>query len=103
MPPPTLRSPARPARYEIQANRVPHAARRLRIVPRRRMTVLFVTTILPGARTTGSEVCSAAFVDALRARGERVIVLGYHRRGDALLRPGPDDVAPCERRIETRG
>jgi hypothetical protein len=66
------------------------------------MTVLFLTTILPGDRRTGSEVASAAFVEAMRAAGRRVVVLGYRRAGsDPPLHA--DDVAAADRPIETRG
>lgn len=66
------------------------------------MTVLFLTTILPGDRRTGSEVASAAFVEAMRAAGRRVVVLGYRRLGTDPPRHA-DDVAAADRRIETRG
>jgi glycosyl transferase family 1 len=65
------------------------------------MTILFLTTVLPGGRRTGSEVASQAFVDALRAAGHRVVVVGYRRAGG----PAPthaDDIAVGERPIETR-
>jgi glycosyltransferase involved in cell wall biosynthesis len=65
------------------------------------MTVLFVTTIMPGGRRTGSEVASAAFVDAMRAAGHRVVVLGYRRAGTDPPRH-EDDVVAADRRIETR-
>ena len=64
------------------------------------MTVLFATTILPMERRTGSEVASAAFVEALRETGSRVIVLGYRRAGSG--RPaGADEVRVADRHIET--
>jgi len=64
--------------------------------------ILFLTTVLPTERLTGSEVVSDAFVRALRADGHGVTVLGYRRRGCAppLHR---DDVAVADRHIETRG
>ncbi|HEV3228936.1 MAG TPA: glycosyltransferase [Solirubrobacteraceae bacterium] len=64
------------------------------------MTILFLTTVLPGGRRTGGELASQAFIDALRAAGHRVLVLGYRRRGDRLPL-GPDDRVVAERSIET--
>ena len=65
------------------------------------MTVLFLTTILPGGRGSGSEIASAAFIDALRQAGHRVIVLGYARKGTAVS-VGPEQVVVGARHIETR-
>lgn len=64
------------------------------------MRVLFLTTLLPGMRRTGSEVASQAFADALRAAGHDVTLLGYRRAGtDPPLAWG--DVAVSARHIET--
>jgi glycosyltransferase involved in cell wall biosynthesis len=65
------------------------------------MTILFLTTVLPAGRRSGGELASQAFVDALRAAGHRVLVLGYRRRGDQLPL-APDDRAVAERPIETK-
>lgn len=62
--------------------------------------MLFLTTLLPGMRRTGSEVASQAFADALRACGHDVTLLAYRRAGtDPPLSPG--DVAVADRPIET--
>lgn len=65
------------------------------------MTILFLTTVMPGCRSTGSEVASQAFIDALRRAGHRVLVLGYRRPG-AHPPAHPDDHVVCERPIESR-
>ncbi len=68
--------------------------------PARAVRILFLTTMLPDERLTGSEVVSASFIEALRALGHEVTVVGYRRRG----REGAthaDDVAVSERAIET--
>jgi polysaccharide biosynthesis protein PslH len=64
------------------------------------MRVLFLTTLLPGLRRTGSEVASQAFVDAIRGAGHDVTVLGYRRAGTDPPRAN-GDVAVAERHIET--
>jgi polysaccharide biosynthesis protein PslH len=62
--------------------------------------VLFLTTVLPGARRMGSEVASQAVIEALRRRGATVDVLGYVRVDDDYrLRPGETCVG--RRHIET--
>jgi hypothetical protein len=66
------------------------------------MRVLFVTTVLPHRRTMGSEVASQSIIDALRAHGVHVDVLGYLRVGDGLDE-ARDTVAVQTRHIETRG
>ncbi|HEU4977662.1 MAG TPA: hypothetical protein VFT42_02090, partial [Solirubrobacteraceae bacterium] len=64
------------------------------------MRVLFLTTLLPGMRRTGSEVATQAFADALRAAGHDVRLLAYRRAGsDPPLAPG--DTAVADRHIET--
>lgn len=65
------------------------------------MTILLLTTVLPGEGSTGGESASRAFIEALRAPGHRVVVLGYRRDGSAL-EPGPDDWPVGSRPIETR-
>ena len=66
------------------------------------MRVLFITTLLPGLRQTGSEVASQAFADAMRAAGHDLTLLGYRRAGtDPPTAPG--DIAVADRPIETLG
>jgi hypothetical protein len=64
--------------------------------------ILFLTTLMPGALSSGSEVASAGFVAALRDLGHQVTVIGYRRAGDSPPLH-PDDVVAADRRIETRG
>ena len=66
------------------------------------MTILFLTTVLPAEASTGGESASRAFIEGLRASGNRVVVVGYRRRG-CELEPGPDDRAAGTRHIETGG
>jgi hypothetical protein len=64
--------------------------------------VLYTTILLPGLRRTGAEVASQGFVDALRALGHDVTVLGYRRTGtEPPVAPG--DVTVGDRHIETAG
>ena len=64
------------------------------------MRVLFLTSVLPAGRRTGGEAVSQAFVDALRAAGHDVVVVGYRRPGERG--PAADgEVAAGERPIET--
>ena len=64
------------------------------------MKLLFATTVLPFARAGGGEVASDEFIEALRAAGHRVVVVGYQRPGtDRVV--GQDAVAVAERPIET--
>ena len=73
-----------------------------RIGSAREVRILFLTTLLPGARGSGSELASQAFVDGLRALGHDVTVLAYRRAGDTPpVHPG--DVAVADRHIETSG
>ena len=62
--------------------------------------VVLLTTVWPGARRSGSEAVTQAFVDALRAGGRRVHVVAYVRAGDAGPEH-PDDHIAGERPIET--
>ena len=64
------------------------------------MSILFLTTVLPGERRTGGEVGSMNYIEALRATGRRVTVVGYRRPGTHPERH-EDDVAVAERHIET--
>jgi hypothetical protein len=47
------------------------------------MNVLFLTTVLPGRKTMGSEVASQAVIDALLKIDVRVVTLGYLRKGES--------------------
>ncbi|MCW3062878.1 MAG: hypothetical protein JWN32_50, partial [Solirubrobacterales bacterium] len=73
--------------------------------PARTLEIAFLTTVLPEGRTTGGEVVSQAFVDALRGAGHRVRVVGYVRPGgtvgdpDALSAGAP----PTEGSLRDRG
>lgn len=64
------------------------------------MNVLYCTTVLPGAKRTGGEIATQGIIDALRAVGHSVEVLGYQRPGD--LRALDSGESLVERRaIET--
>lgn len=64
--------------------------------------ILFLTTLLPGAGHTGSEVASQGFVDALRALGHDVTLVAYRRAG-ATPPTHADDRPVADRHIETSG
>lgn len=64
--------------------------------------VLFLTTVLPNGRTTGSEVASQAFIDCLRSFGLDVQVIGYTRKGVRYF-PAEGEYSVEERAIETKG
>lgn len=66
------------------------------------MRVLFATTLHPGARSSGGEHVSAAFIDGLRASGHGVEVLGYRRRGALAPPRAAEDLDVGPRAIETR-
>jgi polysaccharide biosynthesis protein PslH len=61
---------------------------------------LFLTSVLPSGRFTGSEVASQCFIDGLRRCGCEVSVLGYQRAGDPPV-GDTDEHAVGERPIET--
>ncbi len=63
------------------------------------MNILFLTTVLPGERSTGGEVASQAIVDALRT-ANRVHVVGFARPSAPAPTHG-DDHAAGTRPIET--
>lgn len=48
------------------------------------MNILFATTSLPHTRSTGAEIASQAFIDAMRVAGHEVTVLGFARDNAAL-------------------
>jgi len=64
------------------------------------MNVLYCTTVLPGAKRTGGEIASQGIIDALRASGHIVEVLGYQRPGD-LRAPEAGEFLVERRAIET--
>ena len=65
------------------------------------MTVLFLTTMMPGSRVTGSEVVSSTFIETIRKAGHRVILLAYRRIGSGL-EVADDEICVADRHIETR-
>jgi len=62
------------------------------------MRVAFLTTVLPSGRRTGGELASQAVVDAVRAAGHDVVVVGYLRPGATA---GEGEVVVAERTIES--
>src|SRR5947209_7589924 len=68
--------------------------------PGRRPIVLFLTTVWPGARRTGGEIVSQAFIDALRGAGTRVLVVAHRRIGESTA-SGNDELIAGERPIES--
>ncbi|WP_157959683.1 glycosyltransferase [Devosia submarina] len=62
------------------------------------MNILFATTSLPHARSTGAEIASQAFIDAMRMAGHKVHVLGFARDSSP---PPPGSTAAEIRAIET--
>jgi glycosyltransferase involved in cell wall biosynthesis len=63
------------------------------------MTVWFITTVLPDRVTSGGEIASQAFVDAIRAQGHTVTIFGFARDD---LEPVPEGSVSFETRpIET--
>jgi hypothetical protein len=63
--------------------------------------VLFLTTVAPHARRGGGEICSQAYIDALRGAGHDVTVMAYARPGDPAAPAGT--VVVDARSIETDG
>ena len=64
------------------------------------MNIVYCTTVLPSSKRTGGEIATQSFIDALRAAGHCVTVLGYRRPGDKSA-PGLGEVVVGERPIET--
>jgi hypothetical protein len=64
------------------------------------MRILMLTTVLPGDVSSGGEVASQAFAQAIRELGHDLVVLGYRRAG-ASPPMHADDVAVAARPIET--
>jgi hypothetical protein len=48
------------------------------------MNIVFATTSLPHGQTTGGEIASQAFIDAIRVAGHSVRVIGFSRKGSSL-------------------
>lgn len=66
------------------------------------MKILFLTTILLSKKRNGSEVATQCFIDAFRANGHQVSVVGYLRKGDSIEHTDPDIVVVSERYTETK-
>lgn len=64
------------------------------------MKILYLTTVLPSKRTTGGEIASQCFIDALEHSGHKVLVLGYQREG-VTFKQKSNEIAVAERYIET--
>lgn len=62
------------------------------------MKILFLTTVLPSGRYGGGEIWSQNVVEALRAAGATVTVVGYDRRG---VGASEGEVAAANRTVET--
>src|SRR3954452_4576779 len=67
-----------------------------------RLRIAFLTTVLPQERRSGGEVVSQELIDALRAAGHDVVVVGWTRPGAALAaQSGEEMVSAGTRPIET--
>lgn len=64
------------------------------------MNILYLTTVLPSGRKSGGEIASQSFINALKACGHEVLVLGYQRPGDSKT-PNENEVVVEQRYIET--
>ncbi|AKG23525.1 glycosyltransferase [Calothrix sp. 336/3] len=64
------------------------------------MKILYLTTVLPSGKTTGGEIASQTFIDALIELGHDVLVLGYQRIGDRK-HPKDNEIIVGDRHIET--
>jgi hypothetical protein len=89
-----------PPRTNADSNRVIGMPIHRQDRPNVQTRVLFLTTVLPSRRFTGSEVATQCFIDALRRCGCDVSVLGYRRTGDTLD-PTAGEHVVGERPIET--
>ena len=65
-----------------------------------KLSILFLTTVLPSERRVGGEIVSAQVIDTMRRLGHDVRVLGYARPGYV---PRDGEVVVENRPIETRG
>jgi len=66
------------------------------------MKILLLTTILLSQSRNGSEVGTQCFIDALRANGHQVSVVGYLRKGDYLEQNDSRTFVVSERYVETK-
>ncbi|MBW4480385.1 MAG: glycosyltransferase [Tolypothrix brevis GSE-NOS-MK-07-07A] len=64
------------------------------------MKILYLTTVLPSKKTTGGEIASQSFIDALQHDGHEVLVLGYQRPG-SISKAKTNEIPIAERHIET--
>ncbi|MBC8006661.1 MAG: glycosyltransferase [Prolixibacteraceae bacterium] len=64
------------------------------------ISILFLTTALPGNKSNGGEIATTNFLDALRQAGHRLAVMGYARPG-AHYQTRPHETVIDERPIET--
>ncbi|MBD0263988.1 MAG: glycosyltransferase [Tolypothrix sp. Co-bin9] len=64
------------------------------------MKILYLTTVLPSKRTTGGEIASQAFIDALQDNGHEILVLGYQRQS-SIFKPKSNEIPIAPRHIET--
>lgn len=64
------------------------------------MKILYLTTVLPSKRTTGGEIASQSFIDALQHNGHEVLVLGYQRQS-SIFKPKYNEIPIAKRYIET--
>ena len=64
------------------------------------MKILYLTTVLPSKRTTGGEIASQSFIDALQHNGHEVLVLGYQRQS-SIFQPKYNEIPIAKRYIET--
>ncbi|MGI8502237.1 MAG: glycosyltransferase family 4 protein [Hassallia sp.] len=64
------------------------------------MKILYLTTVLPSKKTTGGEIASQSFIEALQHNGHEVLVLGY-QRPNGILKPPNNEIPIAQRYIET--
>lgn len=64
------------------------------------MKILYLTTVLPSKKTTGGEIASQSFIDALQHNGHEVLILGY-QRPDSIFQPKHNEIPIAQRHIET--
>ena len=66
-----------------------------------RMNILNLTTAIPSRHGTGADIASQRFIDAMKALGHSVCVVGYRRWGDRPF-DSEDTIEVEERHIETK-
>jgi glycosyltransferase involved in cell wall biosynthesis len=64
------------------------------------MKILYLTTVLPSKKTTGGEIASQSFIDALQDNGHKILVLGYQRPG-SIFKAKNNQIPIAQRHIET--